>query len=88
MSTAVYILWSYRLKKLYIGITSDLDRRLKEHDRGKSLYSKSGAPWKLVWRCCLKKSRAQAMQLEKTLKNLKSRNRIQAFIEKYAEDKI
>lgn len=33
--------------KTYIGLTKDLDRRIKEHNEGKSKYTKSNLPWKL-----------------------------------------
>lgn len=45
----VYILWSDRLHRYYIGSTSDVDRRLKEHNAGKSVYTKGGKPWRLVY---------------------------------------
>ena len=32
----------------YIGITSDLDRRLKEHNAGKSPHTAKLGPWKIV----------------------------------------
>ncbi len=31
----VYILWSQKQRKFYIGYTADLQRRLSEHERGK-----------------------------------------------------
>jgi predicted GIY-YIG superfamily endonuclease len=42
----VYILKSDRdPRKTYVGITRDLENRLKEHNDGKSGYSKRYAPW-------------------------------------------
>jgi putative endonuclease len=46
----VYILWSERLKRYYIGSTSDIQRRIKEHNAGKSGYTRRGIPWKLVYK--------------------------------------
>ena len=42
----VYLLVSIKdNKKVYIGKTSNLERRLAEHNRGESSYSKTFAPW-------------------------------------------
>jgi len=45
----VYILESLnRPDKRYIGITSDLDRRIKEHNAGKSPHTARYRPWKMA----------------------------------------
>jgi len=46
----IYVLWSEKLKKRYVGSTEDLDRRLKEHNRGKARYSRQGVPWVLIYK--------------------------------------
>jgi len=44
----VYILTSIDTpKKYYIGITQDLEQRLKEHNSKLSYYTKRYAPWKV-----------------------------------------
>ena len=43
----VYLLQSLKNKELYIGCTSDLYKRVEEHNLGKSLYTKKYIPWKL-----------------------------------------
>ncbi len=35
-------------KRYYIGITTDVTRRLEEHNAGKSVYTIKYKPWKLV----------------------------------------
>ncbi len=45
----VYILFSDTLSKYYVGSTQDLERRIQEHNRGKSLYTRKGIPWALVY---------------------------------------
>ena len=35
----------------YIGATSDLKRRLPEHNAGKSTHAAKFKPWELVWYC-------------------------------------
>ena len=44
----VYILISEKDRtKFYIGETSDLDKRVKEHNKGCSYYTKRYMPWRL-----------------------------------------
>jgi putative endonuclease len=44
----VYVLYSPKLNKRYVGSTNNLDKRIKEHNAGKSKFTKSGIPWTLV----------------------------------------
>lgn len=43
-----YILWSSRFHKYYIGSTNNLVKRVKEHNSGKSAYTKKGIPWRII----------------------------------------
>ncbi len=45
----VYVLRSTRNGRYYIGSTNDLDRRLAEHKRGKSRYTRHAGPFQLVY---------------------------------------
>lgn len=45
----VYILQSIKDRKLYVGCTNDLRRRLKEHNEKQSCSTKSRAPFELVY---------------------------------------
>ena len=45
----VYVLLSQKDDKFYIGFTSDLERRLKEHNDGKAQSTKSRRPLKLLY---------------------------------------
>lgn len=45
----VYILKSKKNKKLYKGFTNDLKRRIKEHNCGKSIFTRNNGPWKLIY---------------------------------------
>ena len=47
----VYILKSSKSNKLYYGYTADLKKRFKEHNNGKSKFTKGHIPWKLVFYC-------------------------------------
>ncbi len=42
----VYALCNDIKSEVYIGITIDIERRLKEHNLGKSKYTKAYKPWK------------------------------------------
>jgi putative endonuclease len=64
----VYILYSSVIDKFYSGQTKDLNRRLEEHNRGKTSFSAKGMPWDLVFsRVC--SSRTEAVRLERFIKN-------------------
>ena len=41
----MYILYSGKLDKYYVGACSDLDRRLYEHNIGHSKFTSLGIPW-------------------------------------------
>jgi putative endonuclease len=66
----VYILFSEKVKKYYIGQTRNIVLRLMRHNQGKSKSTKYGIPWKLVYReeCC---SRTEAVRREKLIKSYK-----------------
>ncbi|MEK7582000.1 MAG: GIY-YIG nuclease family protein [Patescibacteria group bacterium] len=49
MIAYVYILKSEKVAKTYVGSTSDLDRRVHEHNSGLSTFTKRHMPWKLVY---------------------------------------
>lgn len=45
----VYILKSLVIeKKYYVGITDDLEARLKEHNSGESFSTRDNRPWRIV----------------------------------------
>jgi putative endonuclease len=44
-----YILYSLKDKKLYTGFTSDLKKRIKEHNNGKNFSTKSRIPLELIY---------------------------------------
>ena len=45
----VYILFSKKLNKYYVGSSSDIDRRITEHNSGKSKFTSRGMPWRLMY---------------------------------------
>ncbi len=74
-----YILESEKDGRYYFGQTQDLLKRLAYHNAGRSKYTRSFIPWKIV---CFKTcdTRAEAMRIEKKLKNLHSKSRVLDFI--------
>ena len=49
MSCHVYVLKSNRHDKSYVGSTNDLERRLSEHNNGKSAYTSKYKPWSIIY---------------------------------------
>jgi putative endonuclease len=45
----VYVLFSNKLNKRYAGSTSNVKRRLLEHNGGRSKFTKGGIPWNLIY---------------------------------------
>lgn len=45
----IYVLCSLTYDKKYAGITTDLTRRLKEHNSKKTKFTASFAPWKVIY---------------------------------------
>ena len=45
----VYVIKSQKDKKLYYGFTNDINRRLREHNNGEVLSTKSRIPFSLVY---------------------------------------
>ncbi len=66
----VYIIRSLRDNKHYIGYTNNLDRRLQEHNRGKSESVKHRGPFILV-HCEKYLTKIEAVRREKQIKSYK-----------------
>jgi putative endonuclease len=50
MSYFIYVLKSESTGSSYVGHTSNLEKRLVEHNNGKSLSTRGKRPWKLVYK--------------------------------------
>jgi putative endonuclease len=76
----VYVLYSENFNKIYIGFTSDIDKRLIAHNHSSNKgWTKDFKPWKLIHTECLESKRS-AMLREKQLKSQKGREYIRAEI--------
>ena len=65
----VYIIASIKgSKQYYVGVTDNLERRLKEHNAGESQSTCKFRPWEIVWYCWFR-SVAAAHEFEEYLKS-------------------
>jgi putative endonuclease len=44
----VYIIHSQSLQRYYVGSTESVEKRLREHNAGRSKSKRAGAPWRLI----------------------------------------
>ena len=77
----VYILYSEKLDKYYIGSTGDFEGRLSRHRTANSGFTSRGKPWELVYTEEYL-IRREALQREQQLKSWKNRERLEAIIRK------
>ena len=45
----LYILYSSKLNKYYVGACANIERRLYEHNIGHSKFTSTGLPWQLMY---------------------------------------
>jgi len=87
MTYFVYVLKSVEKGIYYIGSTGDLKDRLERHNSGRSKFTGSGKPWKLIYTEEFE-SRSDAVRREKELKSWKSRKRLEELIDKRKKSDI
>lgn len=68
----IYILYSSLRDKYYIGSTTDMQRRLLQHNSGHTSSTKGGRPWTCAFQS-LDMSLVEARRIELKLKKWKSR---------------
>jgi len=78
----VYVLQSDKDNNFYVGFSIDLTRRIKEHNKGKVISTKTRIPVRLVyWEGCL--SQQDATKREKYLKSSWGKRYIKNRISNY-----
>ncbi len=77
----VYILYSHKIDRYYIGYSNDITRRLDEHNRRKGKFTDRGIPWVIVYTEDFK-SKEKAVEREFYIKSQKSRIYIESLIQK------
>jgi putative endonuclease len=74
----VYIIYSVKINKYYVGACNDLDRRLYEHNIGHSTFTATGRPWVLKHKENFD-SLQEAKKREAFIKKMKSRKYIESL---------
>jgi len=77
----MYVLYSPKLNKYYVGACIDLDRRIYEHNIGHSKFTRLGIPWELKYAEEFP-TLQEAKQRELKIKKMKSRKYIEELISK------
>ena len=77
----VYIIYSLKLDRYYIGSNSNLDIRLKKHNSNHKGFTGKTNDWLLKYSESFE-LKSLCLEREKQLKNWKNRNRIEELISK------
>ena len=64
----IYVLFSEKLVKRYIGSTENREKRLQQHNAGHSKFTSGGIPWRFFYEEKYE-SKTEAMKREKFLKS-------------------
>jgi putative endonuclease len=81
----VYILYSRKIKQVYVGQTNNLDKRLKEHFDGKNFSTKNKLPLSLI-HVEIYQTRSDAMKREKFFKSLSGSKLKSKILKKFLAD--
>ena len=79
MKYYVYILYSKRRDRYYIGYSHDPESRLEEHNLGATKFTRTGRPWILVYTEDFEDKKS-AIHRELEIKKMKSRKYIENLI--------
>jgi len=83
----VYILKSIDKDFIYVGFTTDLRRRIKEHNNRGELSTKHYAPFYIIHYEAYK-SKTDAQRREKYLKTTKGKTTLRTMLKDYFQNKI
>jgi len=67
--------------RLYVGFTTDLERRLRQHQQGEAGWTRGRGPWELAL-CEMFTDRAEAMRRERSLKSGKANQELRKHFSK------
>lgn len=79
VSWTVYVLWSASRGRTYVGITTDVERRLRQHNGdlvGGARSTRAGRPWTLGAHYGPFMDRSRATRAERALKRVRGRARL------------
>lgn len=80
----VYILYSERINKYYIGSSSNVQDRLRKHNNASKGFTNTGRPWIIVYIESFD-NKKDAENREKQLKRWKNRTRLETLINSGSE---
>ena len=78
-----YVLQSKKDGRFYTGATDDLRKRFKEHQDGKSIWTKSRGPFKIIYyEACMneKDAKSRELQLKSGMGKRYLKNRLRGFL--------
>ena len=85
----VYVLESLSDSKRYIGFTTNLKRRLEEHQKGLSKATRPRLPMKLIYfEACTNTNEEDAMRREHYLKTTRGRRFLAKRLKSYYQSKL
>jgi putative endonuclease len=82
----VYIIYSRKLDKYYVGHTEDIAKRLEQHNSGISTFTAKSSDWEIVYQEVFE-TREGARLREKAIKAKKSRKYIEWLISSKGSEK-
>ena len=82
----VYALRSLVDNRIYVGFTSDLERRLKEHNSGKTQSTKGCRPWELFFTEEITGTTAEARGKEKYYKSGVGKEMLKVLLGKHLKE--
>jgi putative endonuclease len=80
----VYILYSEKIDRYYIGYSSDVQSRLRKHNNASKGFTNTGRPWIIVYTESFD-NKKDAENREKQLKRWKNRTRLESLIKAGSE---
>ena len=76
---SVYIIYSEKLDRYYIGVTQNLEERIKKHNRNNRGFTGKAIDWELQHQEVFE-TKTEALRREKEITNWKSRQMIEQLI--------
>ena len=81
----VYVLWSQKIIKRYVGSSDDAESRLVEHNRGSNKFTKGGIPWIKIHQEEFA-TKTEALKREKYLKSGQGRKWLDRMFPQFRKD--
>jgi putative endonuclease len=79
MDFIVYIIYSQKIDRYYIGYTEDIDNRLMQHNGGESVFTAKANDWNIVYKEVFLTSQ-ETQRKERIIKAKKSRKYVEWLV--------